>query len=70
MNDCVDRDDVNLLDIRDVPVAAGDFEQVEVIESDPFEDVVTEEIVLLDMMRLETAEVEVLWSDDDLMTIR
>ena len=52
MNDSItDRDVVILLENRDVP---------EHIDPDPFEDGVAEEIVLLDVMRLELADIELL----------
>ena len=60
MDHRVECDDVCLPDSRDGSAAAQDFECAEVIESDPFEDVVTEEIVLLDLMRLELTDIEVL----------
>ena len=47
-NDC---DVVMLLDIRDVP---------EQFEADPFEDGINEEIVLLDVMRLDLDDIELL----------
>jgi hypothetical protein len=45
------RDVVMLLENRDVP---------EQCELDPFEDVVTEEIVMLDVMRLDLVDIELL----------
>ena len=42
-------DEVTLLDVP------------EPVESDPFEDVVTDEVVLLDVIHLDLADVEVIW---------
>ena len=52
MNDSFAADEVLL----DVP---------EQVETDPFEDVVTEEIVELDLIRLDLSDVEVVWVETE-----
>jgi hypothetical protein len=50
-NSITDHDEVMLLVNRDVPAS---------VEADPFEDAITEEIVMLDVVRLDLVDVELL----------
>lgn len=52
-------DDCNDVFVHEVPTTY-DHEAIEVIETDPFENVVTEEIVLLDTMLFDLSDVEML----------
>jgi hypothetical protein len=50
-NSITDHDEVMLLVNRDVPP---------LVEADPFEDAITEEMVMLDVVRLDLVDVELL----------